>query len=140
MQQRLQKQIDQLRGDMSIITEYTNGNTTNKIRRKLKIILKKHRITVDEQLIACIENLKQALQAKAQRIRRYTKRSEQYKQNKMFREDAKRFYTEQGKKTIQIEKSPDIGEVKKFWKNILEQEVKHNEDAQWIKYQEEELH
>ena len=34
-QQRLQKQIDQLRGDISIITEYTNGNTTNKIRRKL---------------------------------------------------------------------------------------------------------
>ena len=38
-QQRLQKQIDQLTGDISIITEYTNGNTTNKIRRKLKTIL-----------------------------------------------------------------------------------------------------
>ena len=24
------------RGDISIITEYTNGNTTNKMRRKLK--------------------------------------------------------------------------------------------------------
>ena len=45
LQQRLQKQIDQLRGDISIITEYTNGNTTNKIRRKLKTILKKHKIT-----------------------------------------------------------------------------------------------
>ena len=64
-QQRLQKQIDQLRGDISIITEYTNGNTTNKIRRKLKTILKKHKITADEQLIACQEDLKQALQAKA---------------------------------------------------------------------------
>ena len=52
-QQRLQKQIDQIRGDISIITEYTNGNTTNKIRRKLKTILKKHKITADEQLIAC---------------------------------------------------------------------------------------
>ena len=138
-QQRLQKQIDQLRGGISIITEYTNGNTTNKIRRKLKTILKKHKITADEQLIACKEDLKQALQAKAQRIRRYTKRSEQYKHNKMFREDSKRFYRELGKKTIQIEKPPDIGEVKKFWQNILEQEVKHNEDAQWIKDQEEEL-
>ena len=57
-QQRLQKQIDQLRGDISIITEYTNGNTTNKIRRKLKTILKKHKITADEQLIACKEDLK----------------------------------------------------------------------------------
>ena len=40
---------------------------------------------------------------------------------------------------IQTEKPPDIGEVKKFWQNILEQEVNHNEDAQWIKDQEEEL-
>ena len=90
-QQRLQKQIDQRREDISIITEYTNGNTTNKIRRKLlKTILKKHKITADRQLIACKEDVKQALQAKAQRLRRYTKRSEQYKQNKMFREDSKR--------------------------------------------------
>ena len=96
-QQRLQKQIDQLRGDISIITEYTNGNTTNKIRSKLKTILKKHKVTADEQLIACKEDLKQALQAKAQRLRRYTKRNEQYKQNKMFREDSKRFYRELGK-------------------------------------------
>ena len=57
----------------------------------------------------------------------------------MFREDAKRFYRELGKKTITTEKPPDIGEVKKFWQNKLEQEVKHNEDAQWIKDQEEEL-
>ena len=34
-QQRLQKQIDQLTGDISIITEYTNGNTNNKTGRKL---------------------------------------------------------------------------------------------------------
>ena len=33
----------------------------------------------------------------------------------MFREDGKRFYRELGKKTIQTEKPPDIGEVKKFW-------------------------
>ena len=48
----------------------------------------------------------------------------------MFRGDSKRFYRKLGKKTIQIEKQPDIGEVKKFWQNILEQQVKHNEDAQ----------
>ena len=30
----------------------------------------------------------------------------------MFREDSKRFYRELGKKTIQIEKPPDIGEEK----------------------------
>ena len=49
-QQDSRNKIDQLRGDISIVTEYTNGNTTNKIRRKLKTILKKHKITADEQL------------------------------------------------------------------------------------------
>ena len=57
----------------------------------------------------------------------------------MFWEDSTRFYRELGKKTIQIEKPPDIGEVKKVWQNILEQMVKCNDDAQWIKDQEEEL-
>ena len=59
----------------------------------------------------------------------------------MFREDVKRFYRELGKKTIKIQKPPppDIGEVKKVWQNILEQEISHHEDAQWIKDQQEEL-
>ena len=109
------------------------------MRRKLQTILKKHKINADEQLIACKKDLKQTLQAKAQRLRRYTKRSEKYKQNKMFREDTNRFCRELGKKTIQTEKPPDIGEVKKFRQNILEQEIKQNEDTQWIKVQEEEL-
>ena len=38
----------------------------------------------------------------------------------MFREDSKRFYRELGKKTIQIEKPPNIREVKKFWQYKLE--------------------
>ena len=57
----------------------------------------------------------------------------------MFREDNTIFYRELGKKTIQIEKPPDIREVKKFWQNILGQEVKDSEDAQWIRDQEKEL-
>ena len=57
----------------------------------------------------------------------------------MFREDAKRFYRELGMKTIQTKKPLDIGKVKKFWQNILKQEVKHNEVAKWIKDQKEEL-
>ena len=138
-QQRLQKQIDQLRSDLSIINEYITANTSKKIKWKFKIIWKKHKITKEEQITTLKEDLKQNLQTKAQRLRRYTKRSKQYRQNKMFREDAKRFYRELGKKIIKIQKPPDIGEVKKFWQNILEQEISHHEDAQWIKDQQEEL-
>ena len=112
-QQRLQKQIDQLRSDLSIISKYTTGNTSKKTKQKFKTIQKKHKITKEEQITTLKEGLKQKLQAKAQRLRQYTKRSKQYRQNKVFKEDAKRFYRELGKKTIKIQKPPDIGIVKK---------------------------
>ena len=128
-QQRLQKQIDQISSDLSIINEYINGNTSKKTKWKFKTIQKKHKITKEEQITVLIEDLKQNPQAKAQQLRKYTKRSKQYRQNKMFREDAKRFYRELGKKTIKVQKPPDIGEVKEFWQNILEQEISHHEDA-----------
>ena len=78
-QQRLQRQIDQLRGDISIITEHTKVNSTNETRRKFKKILKKYKVTSEDQLIGCKEDLKQTQQAKAQRLRRYIKRSKQYR-------------------------------------------------------------
>ena len=62
-QQRLQKQIDQLRGDFSIINEYTTGNLSKKTKQKFKTIQKKQ-ITKEEQ-ITLKEDLKQNLQAKA---------------------------------------------------------------------------
>ena len=68
-QQRLQKQIDQLRSDLSIIKEYTNGNTSKKTKQKFRTIQKKHKITKEEQITTLKEDLKQNLQAKAQRLR-----------------------------------------------------------------------
>jgi hypothetical protein len=41
------------------------------------------------------------VQAKAQRIRRYEKRETQYSQNKMFKEDTKKFYRNLGMKNIE---------------------------------------
>ena len=38
------------------------------------------------------EQLKQKVQAKAQRSRKYEKRKTQYGQNKMFKEDTKKYY------------------------------------------------
>ena len=42
----------------------------------------------------------------------YTKRSVQYKQNKMLHKDAKRFYRDLGKKNLKIEGPQDIQETK----------------------------
>ena len=68
-QQRLQKQIDQLRSDLSSINEYITGNTSKKTKWKFKTIWKKHKITKEEQITTLKEDLKQNLQAKAQQLR-----------------------------------------------------------------------
>ena len=57
------------------------------------------------------ETLKQQIQAKAQRIRRFEKRSRFFRQNKIFKEDAKKLYREMGKKKMDVNKPPAIEEI-----------------------------
>ena len=42
-----------------------------------------------------------------------------------------------GKEPIEIKEPPSIKEVGKFWKNIWSNEKEHNEDAEWIKREQE---
>jgi hypothetical protein len=58
-----------------------------------------------------IETLKQKVQAKAQRIRKYGKRETQCRQNKMFKEDTKKVYRNLGMKNIEARESPSVAEA-----------------------------
>ena len=62
------------------------------------------------------------IQAKAQRIRRYVKRSKQFSQNQMFMfaNDRKKFFRNLGKDQISVEKTPKKEATETFWRNILE--------------------
>ena len=42
-----------------------------------------------------------------------------------------------GKQPIKIKELPSIKEIKKFWKKIWSNEKEHNEEAKWIKREEE---
>lgn len=134
------KKIETLRAEVSILSEYLKNRSSTRLEKKVKSIMRKHRTPVEglTAVRGCQEDVKQKLQATAQRLRRYTRRSDQYRQNKMFRDDAKKFYRELGKKNIQIQRPPDSTETKQFWQNILEDEAEYNKDAQWIKDQEKE--
>ena len=77
------------------------------------------------------------MQVKTQRIRRFEKRTKFYKQNKIFKTATKQLYREMGKQPIEIKELPSIKEVEKFWKKILSNEKEHNEEAEWIKREEE---
>jgi len=79
------------------------------------------------------ETLKQKVQAKSQRIRRYEKRETQYSQNKMFKEDIKKFYRNLGMKNIEAREPPSMAEAETYWKLLWREEAQHNERAEWIR-------
>jgi len=80
--------------------------------------------------------LKQKLQTKAPRIRKYEKRDTQYRQNKIFKEDTKKFYRNIGMKNIEAREPPSMAETETYWKSLWGEEAQHNERAQWIRREE----
>ena len=95
---RTQKQISCWRKELSKIAEMGTGSDNGKLNRKKRKIFQKYRVTNPREVAQLTETLKQKVQAKAQRIRRYEKRETQYSQNKMFQDDTKKFYRNFGTK------------------------------------------
>ena len=111
---RIQKQISSWRNELSIIAETGTESDNWKPNRKKRKIFKKHRVTNATQVAQLTETLKQKVQAKAQRIKRYEKRETQYSQNKMFKEDTKKFYRNLGIKNIEAREPPSMAEAETY--------------------------
>jgi len=100
---------------------------------KKRKIFKKYRVTNAMEVAQLTETLKQKVQAKVQRIRRYEKRETQYSQNKMFKDDTKKFYRNLGMKNIEAREPPSMAETEIYWKSLWGEEAQHNERAEWIR-------
>jgi len=88
----MQKQISSWRKELSIIAETGTGSDSGKLNGKKRKVFQKYRMTNAREVAQLTETLKQKVQSKSQRIRWYEKRETQYSQNKMFKEDTKKFY------------------------------------------------
>jgi len=69
-----QKHISSWRKELSIIPEPGTGSDNGKLNRKKRKIFQKYRVTNAREVAQLTETLKQNVQTKAQRIRRYEKR------------------------------------------------------------------
>jgi ribosome-binding protein aMBF1 (putative translation factor) len=69
------------------------------------------------------ETLKHKVQVKAQRIRRYENMETQYSQNKMFKEDTKRFYRNLGMKNLKNREPPSMADAETYWKSLWGEEA-----------------
>ena len=109
-----------------------NRKVQNLKRTKL---LKKYNTEKKENLDKVIEELKQKVLAKTQRLFRYRRRQNQYYQNKLFRTDYKKFYNCLRQTYSSVKNIPDKEEVENFWREIYGKEVQHNAEAQWVENQ-----
>ena len=74
---RIENQIKGMRADLSILSHIAQKGKTENISKKKQRMKRKYRITTNQELQTTIESLKMKIQAKAQQIRRYVKRSKQ---------------------------------------------------------------
>jgi len=85
---RIQESINDIRKELSTFVEIKGGNRkTQNIKRTR--LLKKYNTEKKENLDRVIEEFKQKVSAKTERLSRYRKRQNQYYQNKLFRTDCK---------------------------------------------------
>ena len=126
---RLNGQIKTLRKNLSKLESFKNNmfkNDDTKVRLYDKYKVKK------KGLSTVIEELKQRITAKAEKLKRYDSRIEQYHQNRIFQNNQKRLRKrlegiERGEDEI-----PDAEATSEFWRNIWEKGISHNESAEWI--------
>ena len=79
-----------------------------------------------------MEEVKQKLQVKASKLKRYEQRIEQYRVNRMYQQDQKRVYQERSGKLGGEKVMPDAEKSVRFWSGIWDNDSHHNSKVKWI--------
>lgn len=141
--QRLSREVEELRAEIGRLTQYVTGNRSRKIvdsyrqlQRKMAIHTQQDPLNNTPELF--MDTLRQKLSLKANRLRRYRKSAKRREQNFLFRHNEKGFYRrlKEGNRSNGGQ-LPTSEEIENFWGGIWANEVEHVEDATWIKSEEE---
>ena len=119
-----------MRGEMSILSEIARNKDPK--TRKARKLIRKYKITNAIDIPSIKEDLKQKIQVKAQREKRFDKRKKFYRQNKIFQTDAKKFYREIGKNQVTVKETPPKDSIEKFWDRIWGEKKACNMCASWV--------
>ena len=69
----------------------------------------------------------------AAKVRRYQERVDSYRQNRLFENNQKQFYSELDQEEERCDDDETIAEeLKQFWGNIWSQSADHKKDAKWL--------
>jgi len=131
---RIQESINDIRKELSALVEIKRDNRKAQNIKRIRL-LKKYNTEKKDNLDKIIEELKQKVSAKTQRLSRYRKRQNQYYQNKLFRTDCKKFYNSLRQTYSRVKNAPEKEEVENFWREIYGKGIQHNSATHWIKNQ-----
>ena len=132
---RLDMEITTLRRAISLLQEARKGSSSIRLLHELRLLRRRLSIAPSEARDVTINRLKMELQPKREKARRLEKNRKRLRRNGLFRRDARRFYGELGKQTIQITSPPSESEIEQYWGDILETEICHNKSAFWLRHQ-----
>ena len=124
-----------LRRAISLLLEVRKGSSGIRMLHELRLLRHWLGISCLVSYEVTINRLKMELKSKVEQTRRLEKNRKRLRQNGLFQRDAGWFYTELGKRTIQVTSLPSESEIEQYWGGILETEVHHNESAFWLRRQ-----
>ena len=124
------KKIETMRGEMSILSEIERNKDPK--NQKSQNVIREYKITIGIDIPSIKEELKQKIQVKAQRERRFDKRNKFYRQNKIFQTNAKKFYREIGKNQVMVKETPPKDSIENFCKGIWGERKACNMFESWI--------
>ena len=94
--------------------------------------------TTREKITVQLEEIKQKVLAKEGILKRYRQRVKQYRQNRAFQNNKRKFYLQLGGHDTKTYLQPDARENERFWTKIW-QPKKHNKKAERINDMKREL-
>ncbi|XP_045471751.1 uncharacterized protein LOC123678658 [Harmonia axyridis] len=143
---RINTKINTLRKEIGILHSYLNNiNPSNRVQKKVHSYAKKMKLKQKDpqfhlKLKTRAEILKQKIAALGNRLKRYNKRTQRYRQNNLFTGNQKEFYRSLEEDQGNLDTTPPKPEdMRKFWSNIWSKGKDHNTEATWIKTEMEEL-
>ena len=125
---RIKESIIELRKHINIFQRQQKGEMRK--LGKYNELVKKYKVK-EKGISKVMEELKQRLQVKASKLKRYEQRIEQYRINRMYQQDQKRVYQEMsGKPGEKV--MPDAEKSVRFWSGIWDNDIHHNSKAEWL--------
>ena len=135
---RIENDIGKLRKDLSHIEAWFKGSWKNG-KQQEKLDLKKKYSLRAKGFKTVMEELKQRISAKKEKLKIFVTRTTQYRQNRLFRNNQKVLYDEFGGKRKGEQVAPDAEASTEFLSNLWDNPVQHNESAEWLKQVEQEM-